>query len=433
MRIKNFVGNCENSFDNSKWLILTIQCLIVFSALVLNLLVPIIYGIESFGRFIQINILIFVIQKFTDIIIEPLLATVESKYIFVTAIFTSILVLLIAQIIDYFDSIGSQVLLITMLLSSNCMLAMFAMRLHSLLLIHLVLIQCVFFTLFVCDRYGLLSFTILELLIWTNLAPTLLSIFGLFRLGARFPTFKNIGIAIITSIRQFPINVSLTLVMNCLTNIFPYVLAKQLIPMDVGIFRIVTSILQSATSLFPINTKSIFIILINSKNRSLQMQTLMIFSLLYFSIIGISLTILSTFLKNLTPYFEMITILPIVYWVVLLERYIQAIGVRTELIFTNFIIGSCLVVAVFFVKELRQAEHLYLIGVAVYVCALLAISKLTIMRVNAYIITVCSVLIIFIKDIFPEAILIYMSLLTVITMALIKYNALGMILPKLNK
>jgi hypothetical protein len=414
---KTLVELDKNSRENAKWLNPAIQCLILINALVVNFLVPIFYGVEIYGKFIQTNILVFVIHKFTDIVLEPLIAKIEPKYLFVTALITSFVVILIAQGINYFDPIGSSGLLVAMLLSSNCMLAMFALKLHRQLLLHLILIQGVFYTLFTCDYYGLLSFTLLELLIWTNLAPTLISILGLSIHGARIPPIEKMGMAIATSLGQFPSNVSTTLVFNCLTNIFPYVFAKQMSALDVGMFRIITSILQSATSLFPINTKTIFVMFIESSKRSRHLQTLMIASLLYFSMIGVCTALLASYVPKLSLYLDMITALPLIFWVALLERYMQATGIRIPLIQTNLTVGLVAVIAAFFVKDLAQAKYLYAMSLAVYACALLASSQITFDRVNNYIIIVCSVLVLLIEPIVPGITIIYMCLLicTIIT------------------
>jgi len=415
-------GSRETSRENPRWMGAAIQGLSLISALVVNFLVPVVYGVEFYGHFIQSNILVFVIQKFTDIVIEPLMVSVEPKYLFVTAMLTSGIVLLIAQCVNYFDTVGSQGLLGAMLLSSNCMLSMFALRLHRQLLLHLILLLGVFFALLVCDRSGLMIFNLLDLLIWTNIVPALFSTVGLFMLGSRFPPFEKMGAAITNSFRIFPQNVSTTLVFNCLTNIFPYILAKQMLALDVGVFRIVTSILQSASSLFPINAKSIFAMFIEGKDRSRQMHTLMVASLLYFSIIGVFASMMTSFVPKLTPYLEMITILPVIYWVLLLERYMQAAGMLRQLVVTNLVVGTAAVLAVFFVKELKQAEYLYALGLAVYACALLASSQINEVRVKANAVIICSVLALVAETIVPGFKLIYMCLITIATFVLMKFR-----------
>ena len=357
------------------------------------------------------------------------MASVEAKFIFVTCLLSSAIVIFLAQGINYFDQIGSQSLLVTMLLSSNCMIAMFALRLHRQILVHLILILGVFFILLICDYRGLMSFSILELLIWTNFVPALFSSLGLFFKGAHLPPFDKIGNAIITSLRQYLGNFTSTFVFNCLTNILPYILAKQMSALDVGVFRIVTSILQSATSLFPINTKAIFLVFIVSKERSQLMLTLMAASLFYFSLIAVCALIMTSFVPRLSPYIAMITILPVTYWAVLFERYMQAGGMRRPLIVTNLVVGISILVGAFFVRELDQAEHLYALGLCTYASFLWVTSHLKTARVTVCVVIVCSTLILWLDQFFPYATLIYMCLLAGIPFVFMKFrlsNALSL-------
>jgi hypothetical protein len=415
--------------SRARWLSVAIQCLGLLSALMVNLILPLIYGVEYYGEFIKSNILVFVIHKFADIVTEPLMASVEAKFIFVTCLLSSAIVIFLAQGINYFDQIGSQSLLVTMLLSSNCMIAMFALRLHRQILVHLILILGVFFILLICDYRGLMSFSILELLIWTNFVPALFSSLGLFFKGAHLPPFDKIGNAIITSLRQYLGNFTSTFVFNCLTNILPYILAKQMSALDVGVFRIVTSILQSATSLFPINTKAIFLVFIVSKERSQLMLTLMAASLFYFSLIAVCALIMTSFVPRLSPYIAMITILPVTYWAVLFERYMQAGGMRRPLIVTNLVVGISILVGAFFVRELDQAEHLYALGLCTYASFLWVTSHLKTARVTVCVVIVCSTLILWLDQFFPYATLIYMCLLAGIPFVFMKFrlsNALSL-------
>jgi hypothetical protein len=413
-------GSSETSRENTRWMSVAIQGLSLLSALVVNFLVPLVYGVEFYGKFIQSNILVFVIQKFADIVIEPLMSWVDPKFLFVTAMLTSCLVLLISQGINYFDSIGSQALLAAMLLSSNCMLSMFSLKLQRQLLLHLLLLLLVFLSLLVCDLFGIVSISLLELLIWSNVVPAIVSFIGLFMKGARIPPFFKMGEAIKTSLCLFPRNVSSTLVFNCLTNIFPYIMAKQMLAYDLGVFRIVTSILQSATSLFPINVKAIFSIFIEGKDRSRQLHALMVASLLYFSIIGISTSILTYFVPKLTPYLEMITILPVIYWVVLLERYMQASKINRSLVVINLVISAFAVVAIFFAKELKHAEYIYALGLAIYAIALLASSQINESCVKGYVVIIFSVLTFMVGSGVPCFSLVYMCLLAMMILVFMR-------------
>lgn len=379
-----FIRTSKNSDTDrkseSRWLSISIQILSLISALLVNLLIPFVYGVEYYGGFIQANILVFTIQKFADIVIEPLMVYVEPCFLFVTTLVTSAIILLVAHGVSYIDAVGSQGLLAAMLLSSNCMLSMFALRLHQNILLHLILLLVVFFSLLLLDYNGLIHLSLVNLLVCSNLIPALISTAALFLFGSTLPTSRQMWEALKISVSEFPRNVSTTLVFNFLTNIYPYILTKELTARDLGVFRIVTSLLQSAASLFPLNIKEIFSQFIEGKQRNKKIHLLVIVSLFYFSAIGIFATLATYFEPKLSPYISMITILPVIYWVILFERFMQAEQMRQKLLLINLSIFSLMMIAVLFVKTLQDAEYLYVLSIGIYASVLLGCSQISINR-----------------------------------------------------
>jgi hypothetical protein len=152
------------------------------------------------------------------------------------------------------------------------------------------------------------------------------------------------------------------------------------------------------------------------------MQTVMAASLFYFSIIAVCALLIISFLPRLSPYMAMITILPVIYWAVLFERYMLAAGMHRPLIVTNLVVGISILAAAFFVRELDQAKYLYAFGLCTYAGALWVVSDLKGARVTVCAVIVCSTLILWLDQFFPYATLIYMCLLTGIPFLLMKFR-----------
>jgi hypothetical protein len=347
-----------------------IQLLTLLSALAINFLIPITYGIEVYGSFIQTNILVFVCHKFIDIINEPLISSMNPKYIFASSLFCSGFIYMLLIVGNTFQNTSSEWLLLVMLLSSSSMLSMFALKLKYLLIIHLSLVLIVFLNLITLDKLNIYNTSIVNLCIFSNLLPSLISILGILMGGAELPPPKDFSHILKTTLYKLPRNISTTFAFNCLTNFFPYLLAQQLSALDIGIFRVVTSLLQAATSVFPINTKSIFLALADGKNQAKQLLILMSGSLLYFSFIGLMVASAAYFFPRLEPYTRMVSFLPILFWAVLLERFTQVALPPGRLIYANLIVGVGLIISLLLITTLEQAELLYELGISSYLLLL---------------------------------------------------------------
>ena len=73
---------------------LLIQALILISGLVVNFVVPSLYGLDAYGEFIKANILDYLFQNLLYIVNEQLIASVEAEYILITSLLMAFLIFL---------------------------------------------------------------------------------------------------------------------------------------------------------------------------------------------------------------------------------------------------------------------------------------------------------------------------------------------------
>ncbi|MFN3715752.1 MAG: hypothetical protein ACK4R8_03390 [Thiobacillus sp.] len=352
-----------------------IQALTLLCALLVNFVIPAFYGLEHYGAFIQANILVFLFQKLTDISTEPLIGHVDHAMIFPVSILIAACVWLVFWVIDSVASLGSAALLAAMLLSSSVMLSMYALRQQMRLLMYLVFFLAVFSTLLALNAWLKWSFTIVDILLWTNLLPASLAALALLRSGARLPSRQMFGTLFVAVARMAPGNFSVTLVFNLFTNLLPYILSKTLPLRDLGLFRVVTAVIQSATSIFPVNTKAIFVRLVASEDRAGQFRILLAWSLLYFAGLGLLALAAGSVDARLVPYLALVASLPTLYWVVLAERYLQASKQRRALIVANLAVGGMALAGAFLIETIAQAVVYYALGLSVYAAWLLVLNR----------------------------------------------------------
>ena len=399
-----------------------IQALTLLSGMLVNFLVPALYGLESYGTFVQANILVFVFQKLTDIINEPLISHIEGKYVFATSLLTASFVLLFFLLINRLDPIGDPFLLGVMLLSSCCLLSMYALRQQTRLLVYLVIFLGVFGIALLLNTLANWQLSIVDILIWTNLLPGVLATLALLLSGSRLPPRSQLFSTFGNTIRMLPRMISVTLVFNLLTNILPYVLSKTLPVRDLGLFRVITSIIQSATSLFPLNTKAIFVAFVEGGRREMLFMTVMSSSLLYFSLLGLFAHLLIWLLPKFNQYFVMVSSLPVLYWAVVTERYLLASGLRRQVMMANWVVAFCALIMIFLVHDLQQAQLFYALGFSAYALALYAYCKPRVHPVAMYWVAIFSPCIIWLQEKSMAFSVIYMVSLAFIAIVVIRFR-----------
>lgn len=346
---------------------LLIQVLTLISGLVVNFVIPGLYGLDAYGAFIKANVLVFLFQKLLDIVNEQLIASVEAEYILVTSLFMATLIFLLFSVVSLVDDIGNPLLLSVMLLSSACLLSLFGLRLQRWIVGYLVLFLCVFFVLLFISYQQILPLSIVDILLLTNLIPCLFAVAVLFSHGAKLPVGRQLLSTCKNVLFLLPRMVSITLVFNLFTNILPYILSKSLPVRDLGLFRVIVSIIQSATSLFPINVRAVFVAFVSGGQRQEQYRIIMSVALFYFALVGLSGYAVGWLFPQYSAYLAMLPCLPVLYWAVVTERYLVASGLHRKVIIANLVLGVLAVAGmILFVQDLKQAELFYALGFSAY-------------------------------------------------------------------
>lgn len=346
---------------------LLIQVLTLISGLIVNFVIPGLYGLEAYGAFIKANVLVFLFQKLLDIINEQLIASIEAKYILATSLFMAILVLILFSVVSLIEDIGSTLLLGVMLLSSACLLSLFGLRLQRWIVGYLVIFLIVFFILLLISHQQIAHLSIVEILLLTNLIPCLYSVAVLVTHGAQIPVGKLLLSTCHQALLLLPRMITITLVFNLFTNILPYILSKSLPVRDLGLFRVIVSIIQSATSLFPINIRAVFVSFVSGGQRQEQYRKIMSIALFYFALVGLSGYTLGWILPQYSGYLALLPCLPVLYWAVVTERYLIASGLHRRVIVANLVTATLAVAGMtLFVQGLKQAEIFYTVGFSAY-------------------------------------------------------------------
>ena len=254
-----------------------------------------------------------------------------------------------------------------MLLSSACLLSLFGLRLQRWIVAYLVLFLGVFFTLLFISYQQIVSLTIVDILILTNLIPCAFAVAVLFFKGAKLPVGKQLLQTCQSVLLLLPRMISITLVFNLFTNILPFILSKSLPVRDLGLFRVIVSIIQSATSLFPINVRAVFVAFVSGGQRQAQYRIITSIAIFYFALVGLSGYAAVWLFPQYSNYLVMLPCLPVLYWAVVTERYLVASGLHRKVIVANLVIAPLAITSmILFVKDLNQAQLFYAIGFSAY-------------------------------------------------------------------
>ena len=350
---------------------LTAQILSLLCALVVSFGVPACFGLHEYGVFLQGNILVFMFQKLTDIANEPLISWIEARRVFPVSLSVAALVLGLFTAVDYVYPIGNVGLLASMLLSSCVLLSMYALRQTVRIICYLLTFLAVFTVCVTLRLTRLSDLGIERILLLSNTLPAVLAAIALVPACAG----ETEGPSVLTLLgglwKWVPSMLSLTLVTTLFTNIFPFLLSRSLPASSLGLFRVMVSLVQSATSLFPLNIKAIFVALVSSEQKGQHYATLMAFSLFYFALGGLVVCVGSAVFPRFYPYTALVCSLPIFYWAVLTERYLLALQRRNYVRMINLVVGAVSMIAMLFVSGMAQAVMCYALGFSAYTLLLL--------------------------------------------------------------
>ena len=353
-----------------------VQVLSLFSGLMVNFLTPFIFGVESYGLFIKMNILVYVFHRFSDISSESLIALNVEGCLFLQSLVFNVFYFLTFLMAARFFEIGSPLLLAGMLLSSTVLLTLYSQKKIHMVMMFLFSVVFVFLALVGLIFAGLLSLSIEQLMIFSTYPSALAGFLVLTWLSrrelVRFSSYSELWRAIL----MLPRMVSLTLVFNLLTNFLPYIATKILLPREVGTLRIMLAVVQSVSSIFPLNIKQIFSSMMGSANKQRLYISLMQVSVVYFLLIICGLLI-STFLyPPVKGYVLLVPILPVFFWSMLTERYLQSCHLGGRLLVVNLFFAIGIFVAGIFCDSLDALILIYLVSIISYCATLMGVAKI---------------------------------------------------------
>lgn len=342
---------------------LAIQLSMLASGLLVNFITPAVFGVAAYGQFIAANALVFLIHKTVDIISEPLITFTAHAHLIFVSLTLNLVVVVLFCVVDEYVGIGSSTLLLSMLLSSSVILSLHALvRKRAVLVFQIAVVALFVLLLSQSRRFGLTIEQVMEI---STLLPASFAVAYILVSGAGLPTREEFTGALMGMVRAMPRLLSVTAVYNLLTNALPLILSFLLGARELGIFKIASSVVQSANAMFPINTRAILTAMVKGGDAQLW-PALSRVALFYFSGAGMAFLLVGLLFPELAHYMALAALFPALYWTMLAERYALAQQRSRAVARINLLIGSGVVVAATLTTEVAFAMVLYAVGFALY-------------------------------------------------------------------
>lgn len=356
-----------------------VQILILTSGLLMNFAYPLVFGLESYGSFLQAVLLTLVCHRLIDIIAEPLIALITEERFFVTCLAFNLgsgaLVWAVAPSLG-FGKVDLP-LLFVMLSSSSVMLSLHRLRLLRALVGYLVVFNVSFIGLVLFQYYDADSGPGLRgILLLTNSIGVVIGFILLARVSAWRGGISSTLLDVVqTAAIQMPIALCSTLIFSFLTTIFPLLCSPMLDASSLARLRVLISIAQASISAFPVNAKAIFVAM-HSSGSAARLVPLLRAAFWYFFVAAASVVVLASFRQEFESYASVAAVMITFFWMVCLERYFLALGLRKRLIVMNAIgfVGLCAVS--FWVKDFQDALSVYAVSVGLYATLLVVVAQI---------------------------------------------------------
>ena len=347
-----------------------VQLCTLANGLMVNFLAPAVYGLSAYGEFIALNATVFLVHRSVTILSEPLIRFTSAKLVLINSLVLNSLVFLVFSLVNRWVPLGSSLLLAGMLLSASVLLSMQALKLRQAY-IALLATVCVSFM-------GLMGWSLLQpqplplvrLLELSTGIPALGGFIYLFLTGVTIPTGRALVRTLREVLRHVPQLLSITAVMNLLTSALPVFLVRNLVPYDLGLFKVMSSVIQSATSLFPVSTQALLTSFVQHTRGAEFYGLLRGMATLYFAAAGAGLILLAWVVPAVVPYVTLVACLPVFYQCVLGERHLTAMHRIRPLVAINLAIVALLILGLQWVQSVQHAALLYTLGFVVYAVAL---------------------------------------------------------------
>lgn len=298
------------------------QVLALASGLLVNFLYPLVFGLAHYGEFLKYALPTLVLHRVVDMASESLIALpMETGFFRFSAIcvglmgLVAFLALWLAGVTQFIDLR----LFCSLLATSVIMLVLHRDRRFGALASYLAIFNVSF-----CGVTTIAATTgaldLVDILVLTNLVGVIVGTFLLRgRVGEAMPLTSTTQ-TLTSVLKKIPNALGGTLSANAITNIFPLVVAGFLSAGELAKFRIFTSILQSSTSLFPLNTKSV-LSLMREETHRLDFARWLDLAYWYFLLFAGGILVLSGFFPKWAIYGSAALMMIPFFWLVLLERY----------------------------------------------------------------------------------------------------------------
>ncbi|SHJ29059.1 hypothetical protein ACQ0P8_13540 [Halodesulfovibrio aestuarii] len=300
-----------------------IQLLLIVAGSAINFGLPVLFGIEEYGRFLKSAVLVLIVHRVIDILNEPLLSVSSKDEIFLYAVANSLLLLFLVGGGRLFFNFEIDFFLLFPLLLSGCY-SIFLFRSEKLsalkgyLLCYLTIFA--FLALFVKGGGQISVSRYLQVLSYVSVGVSLIFI--------EAPTSCKIDMQMFfTCLKRFPIGLGVGLSTLFFSYLLIWASKSYLADSELSGLKILFAGLQASLMLYPMSMKHVQQSFLKNKSSSLLPQLL--FSMIYFLLISIVLTLLDFFARryfflNLPKAFFMFLLpaIPVFFLVILLERFL---------------------------------------------------------------------------------------------------------------
>lgn len=352
-----------------------VQVLTLVYGLSINFLTPAVYGLAGYGEFIALNALVFLVHRSLTIICEPLIRFTDAKSLIYSALMLNGGVFVLFTLITAIHPIGSPLLLFGMLLSSAVLLSLQALRLRRAYSAFLCVATGLFLALLLYTYVTDLSLPLVRAMEVSATIPALIWLVFVLRNSDNHPRGQELLATVKNLLRQVPQLLTMTAVMNLFMSALPVFFARTLVPYDLGLFRVMTSVIQSSTSLFPISTQALLATFVqHAKGREL-FALVEELATLYFAAIAAVLMLLGLVVPAAVPYVALAACLPVYYRAILLERHLTARHRTSLLMGINLLVAVPALAVVPSINTVEGATMLYATGFTAYAVVMAAMRR----------------------------------------------------------
>ncbi len=352
---------------------LIVQALTLLSGLLVNFLFPVAFGLEAYGRFLQTLLATFVLQRLVDGASEPLIALCTGERIFTMALLANgaiAIVLAGATVLIGVKGLDL-VLLATMVLTSTVLLALHRNRMQRSLIAYLSAFVVAFVALTALARNRPEAVSLRDVLLWTNAASALLGLVLLGSSGRIRIDPRTFGRTLGSIATLMPRAVSSSLVANVLTTAYLLVCGYVLPARELAMLRVGTSIVQSATSLYPANMKAIFVAM-GEDGAAQRLRDVLRASFWLFLTVASAVVGAVLLRTQPVPGASLAFVAIPYFWAMCIERYLLMTRHAGALRVLNLVVAPTVLGAAYlFVASLDDALRFYAYAVAGW-CVLLA-------------------------------------------------------------